>query len=74
MTDQASAFQVARDAAPRPWRIVHSKSPSNNGAQHLYLVDANGRKIAAIWGKTEEKEWTAELIIAALNRYEQMGG
>ena len=38
---------------------------ATNGGGHIYLLDANGRKIAAIWGKAGEKEKTADLIIEA---------
>ena len=54
-------------AAPTPWNWLSTQAASNNGACHLYIVDANGRKIAAIWGKGDEKVKTAELIIAAVN-------
>lgn len=54
-------------AAPRPWDVVASLTVGNNGVGHVYLVDANGRKIAAIWGKTEEKEATANLTLDAVN-------
>lgn len=37
--------------------------PIGNG--HVYLVDANGRRIASIWGKGEEKIALVEMIIAA---------
>jgi hypothetical protein len=42
-------------------------SASASGGGHIYLVDRDGRKIAAIWGKAEEKAATADLIIAAVN-------
>lgn len=31
----------------------------------VYLLDANGRKIAALWGKLDEKVALAELICGA---------
>lgn len=52
-------------AAPGPWNWVASDSPSANGGFHVYVVDANGRKIAAVWGKTDEKTATAHQMAAA---------
>lgn len=60
---QQNLEQVA--AAPGPWNWVASDAPSANGGLHAYVVDANGRKIAAVWGKTGEKEATAHLMAAA---------
>ena len=53
--------------APLPWLIQWSRHPSGNGWGHVYLIDANGRKIAAIWGKPEEKIETAQLILDRVN-------
>jgi hypothetical protein len=47
----------------RPWSIT----PANNRASHIYLTDANGRKIATIWGSVEERKLTAEHIIDLAN-------
>lgn len=55
------------EAAPRPWACQWSATMSANGQGHVYIVDAAGRKIAAIWGKSDEKLATAELIVAAVN-------
>lgn len=52
---------------PLPWNWVTSDSPSANGAFHIYLVDANGRKIAALWGKGDEKQAMAEHVVALVN-------
>lgn len=52
---------------PIPWNWVTSDSPSGNGAFHIYLVDANGRKIAALWGNGQEKRAMAERIVALAN-------
>jgi hypothetical protein len=54
------------EAAPRPWDWIFVSANASGGG-HIYLVDANGRKIAAIWGKAEEKEATADLILKAVN-------
>ena len=58
---------VEQEAAPRPWSAAVSATTDNSDQFHLYLVDANGRKIAAIWGKGDEKRATAELILTAVN-------
>lgn len=52
-------------AALGPWNWVASDAPSANGGFHCYVVDANGRKIAAVWGKTDEKAATAHMMAAA---------
>jgi hypothetical protein len=52
---------------PFPWDWVASGVPSNNGKFHAYLVDATGRKLAAIWGKGEEKEAIADFILECVN-------
>lgn len=49
--------------APHPWRYETVGSHHGTGFFHLYLIDANGRKIACIWGKTEEKIDTAQHIL-----------
>lgn len=52
---------------PLPWNWETSGSVSNNGSYHLYLIDATGRKIAAIWGRNDEKILTANRILDAVN-------
>ena len=52
-------------AAEAPWDILFAGTPSNNGSAHVYVIDRGGRKIAAVWGKQEEKEQTACLMSAA---------
>jgi hypothetical protein len=54
------------EAAPRPWDWIFVGANASGGG-HIYLVDATGRKIAAIWGKAEEKQATADLIIRTVN-------
>jgi hypothetical protein len=65
--EQERVRVVSEAAACRPWDWTAAETPTSNGNFHLYLVDANGRKIGVIWGKAEEKEATADLIIAAVN-------
>ena len=57
------------EPAPLPWTSTMSVAPSGNGGFYLYLVDANGRKIAAVWGRPNEKRATAELILNAVNQH-----
>jgi hypothetical protein len=47
---------------PLDWMAV---SANASGGFHAYMVDANGRKIAALWGKAKEKEANARLWGAA---------
>lgn len=51
--------------APAPWDFEASGKPGSNGDLNIYVVDKNKRKIAAVWGKREEKELTASLMISA---------
>jgi hypothetical protein len=53
--------------APRPWTWSWQASYGGSGGGHVYILDANGRKIAAVWGKAEEKTATAELIVRSAN-------
>jgi hypothetical protein len=58
---------------PMPWDWVCADFPTNNARAHIYLVDATGRKIAAIWGKDGEKELTADFILNAVTAYNVCG-
>jgi hypothetical protein len=49
---------------PGPWDFEWVSAKASGGG-HLYIIDSAGRKIAAIWGKAEEKEFAARLIAAA---------
>ncbi len=53
-------------AHPRPWNWI-AIGANASGAHHLYLVDANNRKIGVIWGKAEEKTAAAKLIVKLVN-------
>lgn len=53
-------------AHPRPWNWTFVAANAS-GAGHIYLTDANGRKIAALWGKAEEKQAAAVLIVRLVN-------
>lgn len=50
---------------PKPYTLLESATASANGAFHLYLVDAKGRKIAALWGTEKEKLALGEMIVEA---------
>lgn len=49
-------------AAPGPYSTVEIGCGTGF---HAYVVDANGRKIAAVWGPVAEKVWTSALFAAA---------
>lgn len=57
---------------PMPWDWTCADFPTANARSHIYLVDATGRKIAAIWGKDGEKELTADLILRAVRGFTDM--
>ena len=57
---------MLKAAHPRPWDWTWVSANASGGG-HVYLTDANGRKIGAIWGKAEEKEAAADLIISSVN-------
>ena len=68
MSAGARAPGVA-DLAPMPWTwITTSPDEGFEGSGHIYLVDANGRKIACIWGKAREKVAAANFICDATER------
>jgi hypothetical protein len=50
---------------PGPFSLEQSQSTSANGRFHLYVTDANCRKIAALWGNHDERLALGELLIHA---------
>lgn len=44
---------------------VTAREGEHEGSRHVYLVDANGRKVACIWGKPDEKIALTTMIINA---------
>jgi hypothetical protein len=52
---------------PLPWKWVSSGSSDARGQFHIYLVDANGKKIAAIWGREGQKTLVAQHITGLVN-------
>lgn len=63
---------ILADAAPRPYSVQWSERPSGNGVYNVYVIDANDRKIAAVWGGAE-KLATANLIRRACNLVRRKG-
>lgn len=55
--------------APGPYDWLASGKPGGNGDFNVYLIDRDGRKIAAVWGKRGEKERTVALLAAASEMY-----
>jgi hypothetical protein len=54
---------------PLPWDWVTALQPNSNHYFNIYLVDATGRKIAAIWGPHEHRPAVAKAIVEAVNAY-----
>jgi hypothetical protein len=52
---------------PFPWDWMAAGSPTANGNLHTYLIDANGKKIAAIWGAHSDKKLVCDFIVDAVN-------
>lgn len=52
---------------PLPWSLDVSGSSDARGQFHLYLLDATGKKIAAIWGTGDTKRLTGEHILTHVN-------
>ena len=51
---------------PKPWSImVTARADKYVGNGHVYICDANGRKIMSLWGAPREKMEMVELIIKA---------
>lgn len=65
--EEIESNSTFEELPPLPWDWVASAGPSNNGKYHAYLVDANGKKIAALWGSTRSKELMADLILRKVN-------
>jgi hypothetical protein len=61
----ATLAKSPAEHTPGPWGVEISRQFSNNGSFHLYLTDSTGRKIAALWGRQEEKEANSLLISVA---------
>jgi hypothetical protein len=62
----ATSVKSAPALPPKPWDWVASGDTDARGQFHAYLVDATGRKIAAIWGG-EAKSLIADHILERVN-------
>lgn len=49
-------------AAPGPYSTLDVGAGQSF---HTYVIDCNGRKIAAVWGPVAEKVWTGALLAAS---------
>lgn len=67
--DRASAALPA----PGPWTLAERGKAGSHGITNLYVLDANGRTIMAVWGKPGEREATARLVIAASPKATKQG-
>lgn len=56
--------ELGADLPPLPWSF-QTISTYEGKVGFVYILDANGRKIASIWGKPSEKMAMAELICDA---------
>lgn len=59
-----------KNLPPGPFMLEQSQTTSANGGFHLYVVDRDVRKIAALWGKHEERLAMGELIVNARDEAE----
>lgn len=51
---------------PGPWHYeTTARVGDHDGKGHVYIVDADGRKITTVWGPADSKLATANLIIKA---------
>lgn len=55
--------EMKKHLPPLPWSLEMSGTASNNGAHHVYLVDATGKKIAALWGTDKSKQALGEWLM-----------
>ena len=53
---------TAHTPGPWDWMAIGANA---SGGFHIYLIDSAKRKIAALWGKADEKQANAILIAAA---------
>jgi hypothetical protein len=69
MSTEPTKAELPSPLPPFPWDWIASATPTANGQFAVYLVDAKGRKLAAIWGKGAEREAIAKLIVTAANDF-----
>lgn len=58
---------------PLPWDLSVAGQVDARGSFHAYIVDATGRKIAAVWGKDGEKALIANHILDCVNATKEKG-
>lgn len=51
-----------------PYQLEESRTASNNGGFHLYLIGADGRKMAALWGTAADKISLGSFIVEAAEK------
>jgi hypothetical protein len=67
-SDIARMRELLATSAPAPFVPLRSDTPNGKNADfNFYLVNGDGRKTAAIWGRKGEKEATAELLMMLRN-------
>lgn len=62
-------MKCAWTKGPWNWMAVHANA---SGGFHLYLIDSAKRKLAALWGRADEKRANANLIASAPELYEAL--
>ena len=56
----------AVETPPGPYAyLTTARAGDHHGNGHVYIIDANGKKIASIWGTAAMKMGLAQLIIEA---------
>lgn len=55
--------------APLPLNTIEIGTSAGAGGFRLYITDANGRKICAVWGPAAEKCDTAAMIVEATSSH-----
>lgn len=65
VNDKPNAPLPAGRLPPGPFSYWTTSPTENHGEGHVYIVDANERKVAALWGQPSEKMAMAALIIEA---------
>jgi hypothetical protein len=59
-----------RDLPPGPFLYETTADlDGHHGKGHVYIVDANGRKIGVLWGKPQEKMAMKDMILGARKRF-----
>lgn len=60
---------MIRTLPPKPFGImITALKNEHQGAGHVYLCDANGRKVGVLWGTPNEKMAMVDLILKARDK------